>query len=109
MKWNDDISYRTDEYNFALLVYSFANCELRSMVIVDRGWASYLQNLQSSLCRRFSFFFGQTEDSALSFRFCRMIGSDESSTNYPGKIPHGLDLPSDVADEKHAAGNGPAK
>ncbi|KAI4337568.1 hypothetical protein L6164_015966 [Bauhinia variegata] len=44
----------------------FANCELRSIVIADRG----------------------------------MIGSDESTTNYPGKIPHGLDLPSDVADEK---------
>ncbi|ESW09662.1 hypothetical protein PHAVU_009G145700 [Phaseolus vulgaris] len=49
----------------------FANCELRSMVVVDKG----------------------------------MIGSDESSTNYPGKIPFGLDLPSDVADEKYA-GNG---
>ncbi|KAL2340041.1 hypothetical protein Fmac_007981 [Flemingia macrophylla] len=47
----------------------FANCELRSMVIVDRG----------------------------------MIGSAVSSTNYPGKIPFGLDLPSDVADEKHPA------
>ncbi|KAJ8762470.1 hypothetical protein K2173_007909 [Erythroxylum novogranatense] len=45
----------------------FANCELRSMVLVDRG----------------------------------MIGSDPATTNYPGKIPHGLDLPSDVAEEKH--------
>ncbi|KAJ7965856.1 Phosphoglycerate mutase-like protein 1 [Quillaja saponaria] len=44
----------------------FANCELRSVVIADRG----------------------------------MISSDSSTTNYPGKIPHGLDLPSDVADEK---------
>ncbi|KAH1049947.1 hypothetical protein GLYMA_08G064900v4 [Glycine max] len=44
----------------------FANCELRSMVIVDRG----------------------------------MIGLEQSTTNYPGKIPSGLDLPSDVADEK---------
>ncbi|XP_028240892.1 phosphoglycerate mutase-like protein 1 isoform X2 [Glycine soja] len=44
----------------------FANCELRSMVIVDRS----------------------------------MIGSELSTTNYPGKIPSGLDLPSDVADEK---------
>ncbi|PNX83631.1 hypothetical protein L195_g039675, partial [Trifolium pratense] len=35
-----------------------------------------------------------------------MIGSDESSTNYPGKIPDGLDLPSDVADEKLSE-NGP--
>ncbi|CAL9021554.1 unnamed protein product, partial [Prunus brigantina] len=43
----------------------FANCELRSMVIVDR----------------------------------RMTGSDSSTTNYPGKIPDGLDLPSDVASE----------
>ncbi|XP_027905083.1 phosphoglycerate mutase-like protein 1 isoform X1 [Vigna unguiculata] len=49
----------------------FANCELRSMVVVDKG----------------------------------MIGSDESSTNYSGKIPYGLDLPSDVADENHT-GNG---
>ncbi|WVZ19621.1 hypothetical protein V8G54_006943 [Vigna mungo] len=49
----------------------FANCELRSMVVVDKG----------------------------------MIGSDESSTNYSGKIPYGLDLPSDVADENHI-GNG---
>ncbi|XP_061351391.1 phosphoglycerate mutase-like protein 1 isoform X2 [Gastrolobium bilobum] len=52
----------------------FANCGLRSVVVVDRS----------------------------------MIGSDESSTNYPGKIPHGLDLPSDVADEK-LPGNGHSK
>ncbi|MFQ6649335.1 hypothetical protein Gotur_023469 [Gossypium turneri] len=45
---------------------SFANCELRSMVIVDRS----------------------------------MIGFDPSMTNYPGKTPSGLDLPSDVVDEK---------
>nr|KJB79518.1 hypothetical protein B456_013G053200 [Gossypium raimondii]KJB79519.1 hypothetical protein B456_013G053200 [Gossypium raimondii]KJB79525.1 hypothetical protein B456_013G053200 [Gossypium raimondii]KJB79526.1 hypothetical protein B456_013G053200 [Gossypium raimondii]KJB79527.1 hypothetical protein B456_013G053200 [Gossypium raimondii] len=44
----------------------FANCELRSMVIVDRS----------------------------------MIGFDPSMTNYPGKTPSGLDLPSDVVDEK---------
>lgn len=44
----------------------FANCELRSVVIVDRG----------------------------------MTGSDASRTNYPGKIPDGLDLPSDVAKNK---------
>uniref|UniRef100_A0A2N9F5S3 Phosphoglycerate mutase-like protein 1 n=1 Tax=Fagus sylvatica TaxID=28930 RepID=A0A2N9F5S3_FAGSY len=46
---------------------NFANCELRSVVIIDRS----------------------------------MIGSDSSTTNYPGKIPDGLDLPSDVATEKH--------
>lgn len=28
------------------------------------------------------------------------MGSDPSTTNYSGKIPAGLDLPSDVADEK---------
>ncbi|KAF7830050.1 phosphoglycerate mutase-like protein 1 isoform X1 [Senna tora] len=52
----------------------FANCELRSVVIIDRG----------------------------------LIGSDESTTNFPGKIPSGLDLPSDVADNKHQ-GNGPSQ
>jgi hypothetical protein len=30
-----------------------------------------------------------------------MIGSDSSTTNYPGKIPDGLDLPRDIATEKH--------
>ncbi|KAK6945879.1 Histidine phosphatase superfamily, clade-1 [Dillenia turbinata] len=40
----------------------FANCELRSMVIVNRG----------------------------------MVGSDSSTTNYPGKIPAGLDRPSNA-------------
>ncbi|KAG6762537.1 hypothetical protein POTOM_033045 [Populus tomentosa] len=44
----------------------FANCELRSMVIVDRS----------------------------------MIGSDVSTTNYPGKVPPGSDLPSDDAEEE---------
>ncbi|KAE8653928.1 Phosphoglycerate mutase-like protein 2 [Hibiscus syriacus] len=44
----------------------FANCELRSVVLVDR---------------------------------C-MLGSDRATTNYPGKIPSGPDLPSDVANEK---------
>jgi hypothetical protein len=34
-----------------------------------------------------------------------MIGSDESTTNYPGKIPSGLDLPSDV-DEKELGKEG---
>ncbi|RDX68480.1 Phosphoglycerate mutase-like protein 1 [Mucuna pruriens] len=42
----------------------FTNCELRSIVIIDRG----------------------------------MIGSSESTTNYPGKIPRGPDLPSEAAD-----------
>ncbi|KAK7385427.1 hypothetical protein VNO78_31145 [Psophocarpus tetragonolobus] len=46
----------------------FANCELRSVVIIDRG----------------------------------MIGSSESTTNYPGKIPQGADVPSDAADKKYA-------
>lgn len=44
----------------------FANCELRSVVLVDRG----------------------------------MIGSESTTANYPGKIPKGLDLPSDVAQQK---------
>ncbi|KAE8715840.1 Phosphoglycerate mutase-like protein 2 [Hibiscus syriacus] len=51
----------------------FANCELRSVVLVDRS----------------------------------MMGSDPATTNYPGKIPSGLDLPSDVATEKLSEeGNG---
>ncbi|RZC86479.1 hypothetical protein C5167_030559 [Papaver somniferum] len=50
----------------------FANCELRSVVIIDRG----------------------------------LIGSDTSVTNYPGKIPIGLDLPSDAALDKHPAEQG---
>ncbi|KAM0932197.1 putative histidine phosphatase superfamily, clade-1 [Dioscorea sansibarensis] len=45
----------------------FANCELRSMVLVDRS----------------------------------MQGMDTSISNYPGKYPQGLDLPSDIAHEKH--------
>uniref|UniRef100_A0ACD5YAH6 Uncharacterized protein n=2 Tax=Avena sativa TaxID=4498 RepID=A0ACD5YAH6_AVESA len=44
----------------------FNNCELRSMVLVDRS----------------------------------MLGSGAPTCNFPGKIPAGLDLPSDVADEK---------
>ncbi|XP_037475359.1 phosphoglycerate mutase-like protein 1 [Triticum dicoccoides] len=46
----------------------FANCELRSMVLVDRS----------------------------------NLGSDTSRYNFAGKIPTGLDMPSDVADEKQA-------
>lgn len=49
----------------------FANCELRSMVLLDKS----------------------------------VIGSDPPTTNYPGKIPQGSDLPSDVASEKHPAEN----
>lgn len=30
------------------------------------------------------------------------MGSDSSTTNYPGKIPQGPDLPSDIADEKQS-------
>lgn len=46
----------------------FANCELRSMVLVDRG----------------------------------MISSDSPATDFPGKVPNGPDLPSGIADDKHA-------
>ncbi|KAF8019689.1 hypothetical protein BT93_G0396 [Corymbia citriodora subsp. variegata] len=42
----------------------FANCELRSMVIVDKS----------------------------------NMGSDPSTTNFPGKIPHGPDRPSDITE-----------
>ncbi|XP_051123856.1 phosphoglycerate mutase-like protein isoform X2 [Andrographis paniculata] len=45
----------------------FNNCELRSVVIVDRS----------------------------------MVGTSSSSTDFPGKIPQGLDAPSDEAEEKH--------
>ncbi|RWR74071.1 phosphoglycerate mutase-like protein 1 isoform X1 [Cinnamomum micranthum f. kanehirae] len=51
----------------------FANCELRSMVLVDRS----------------------------------LIGLDLSTTNYPGKVPCGLDLSSDVAQKKHPEKIGP--
>ncbi|KAL4029600.1 hypothetical protein IC575_007820 [Cucumis melo] len=44
----------------------FANCELRSFVLVDRS----------------------------------MIGSESSATNFPGGVPKGVDLPSDVAADK---------
>ncbi|XP_057755555.1 phosphoglycerate mutase-like protein 1 [Arachis stenosperma] len=53
---------------------NFANCELCSMVIVDRS----------------------------------MTGSIALTTNYPGKIPPGLDLPSDLSDEK-LSGEAPAR
>lgn len=33
--------------------------------------------------------------------FGSMLGSDSCYSNYPGKIPSGLDLPSDIADDKH--------
>ncbi|KAM3393062.1 hypothetical protein ACQJBY_013966 [Aegilops geniculata] len=46
----------------------FANCELRSMVLVDRS----------------------------------KLGSDTSTYNFAGKIPIGLDIPTDVADKKQA-------
>ncbi|GER42106.1 phosphoglycerate mutase family protein [Striga asiatica] len=51
----------------------FANCELRSMVIVDRS----------------------------------NVGSEFSSTNYPGKIPSGLDAPSDAAGDQNQEKNTP--
>lgn len=41
----------------------FKNCELRSVIIVDKS----------------------------------MIGSDSSTTDYPGKFPSGADVPSDTA------------
>ncbi|KAJ0929200.1 putative histidine phosphatase superfamily, clade-1 [Helianthus annuus] len=51
----------------------FANCELRSMVIVDKS----------------------------------MLGSDSSTTDYPGRIPSGPDTPSDekIANDKPVSGS----
>ncbi|KAK4751482.1 hypothetical protein SAY87_004964 [Trapa incisa] len=48
------------------MCWHFANCELRSMVLVDKS----------------------------------MIGSNTSTTDFTGMVPNGLDLPSDVAEEK---------
>lgn len=31
--------------------------------------------------------------------YSSMTGSDSSTTDYPGKVPYGVDLPSDVANE----------
>ncbi|PIA55159.1 hypothetical protein AQUCO_00800114v1 [Aquilegia coerulea] len=45
----------------------FANCELRSVVVVDKS----------------------------------VVGSDVSTTNYSGKIPLGMDLPSEIANGMH--------
>lgn len=45
--------------------------------------------LKTSFSNNFGFFFS-----------CSMMGSDPATTNYPGKFPSGLDLPSDVTDEK---------
>ena len=36
----------------------------------------------------------------LMFWICSLVGSDAATTNHPGKVPSGLDLPSDLADEK---------
>ena len=35
-----------------------------------------------------------------------MLGSDTPTCNFPGKIPDGLDLPSDVVDVQEASKNG---
>jgi hypothetical protein len=67
------------------------------MVIVDRGWA-----FEPFILARESLRFKILITSLL---FSSMIGSDESTTNYPGKIPSGLDLPSDV-DEKELGKEG---
>ncbi|KAJ4838053.1 hypothetical protein Tsubulata_047039, partial [Turnera subulata] len=63
--WKPDI--REKEEEIAARGLNFKNCELRSVVLVDRG----------------------------------LLGSDPAPTNYPGKIPAGLDLPSDVAKNMH--------
>ncbi|KAI3920058.1 hypothetical protein MKW98_001314 [Papaver atlanticum] len=47
--------------------HGFANCELRSVVIADRG----------------------------------LIGSGSRTTNYPGKIPDGINVTSNAALDKH--------
>ncbi|PKU83505.1 hypothetical protein MA16_Dca024305 [Dendrobium catenatum] len=50
----------------------FGNCELRSMVIVDKS----------------------------------LLGFGTDRTNFPGRIPRGLDLPSDIAHDKHPNATG---
>ncbi|KAG8650491.1 phosphoglycerate mutase-like protein 1 isoform X6 [Manihot esculenta] len=70
--WKANVRETTEELTARGLKFMncFANCELRSMVIVDRS----------------------------------MTESDPATTNYPGKIPRGLDLPSDAPEED---GGGP--
>ncbi|XP_043816567.1 phosphoglycerate mutase-like protein 1 isoform X3 [Manihot esculenta] len=65
--WKANVRETTEELTARGLKFMncFVNCELRSMIIVDRS----------------------------------MIGSDPATTNYPGKIPRGLDRPSDAPEE----------
>ncbi|XP_020080425.1 phosphoglycerate mutase-like protein 1 isoform X2 [Ananas comosus] len=45
--------------------------------------------------------FGKDCHPTIKEEICKhMLGLDSSNSNYPGKIPQGLDLPSDVAQEK---------
>ena len=63
------------------------------MVLVDRGLVS---------CEKLDYFSADAmmqKTLIIFFPRCSMIGSDPATTNYPGKKPQGLDLPSDVAEE----------
>ncbi|XP_048492424.1 phosphoglycerate mutase-like protein 1 isoform X2 [Beta vulgaris subsp. vulgaris] len=51
--------------------------------------------IKEEMCKRFK----NCEVRSLVLTDRNMTGSDASITNYPGKIPDGPDLPSDVADE----------
>ncbi|XP_050214867.1 phosphoglycerate mutase-like protein 1 [Mercurialis annua] len=53
--------------------------------------------VKSEICTHFA----NCELRSMTFVDKGMLGSDPAVTNYPGKIPTGLDLPSDVAQEKH--------
>ncbi|GJX55807.1 hypothetical protein Tco_0285704 [Tanacetum coccineum] len=74
--------------------FSFANCELRSMVIVDKSLIFTSFIVYFFPC---SGFFEST-----CVRSTSMLGTGTSTTDYPGRIPPGRDIQSATVDEKLA-------
>ncbi|GJZ86542.1 HSP70 nucleotide exchange factor FES1-like protein [Tanacetum coccineum] len=92
--------YGEDEYIPVTVVNSgmrdsdFANCELRSMVIVDKSLIFTSFIVYFFPC---SGFFEST-----CVRSTSMLGTGTSTTDYPGRIPPGRDIQSATVDEKLA-------
>ena len=75
-----------------------------------KGQPDYLHfflSLRSFLWKFFELYFKLTAltvlvlDSYDNSPISSMAGSDPPTTNYPGKIPSGIDLPSDIANDNH--------
>ncbi|XP_019424162.1 PREDICTED: phosphoglycerate mutase-like protein 1 isoform X2 [Lupinus angustifolius] len=106
--WKENIRETKEELaarGMKFLNWLWTRKEKEIAIVTHSGFLSHTLNKFGNDChplvkKEISKHFANCELRSMVIFDRSMTGTEASTTNYPGKIPSGLDLPSDVADEK---------